>query len=55
MAHTYDGKFYYLERKGKTYSRVEVDNENIFTLEQYDRRNKSIPGFHPVIFKVRHK
>ena len=55
MAHTYDGKFYYLTKDGKEYSRVEVDNENIFTLERYYRRNKSIPGLRRVIFKVRHK
>ena len=52
--HTYDGKFYYLERNDKEYSRVEVDNENIFTLRYY-RSNKSIPGLRRVIFKNRHK
>ena len=44
--HTYDGKFYYLERNDKEYSRIEVDNENIFT---------SIPGLRRLIFKNRHK
>ena len=53
--HTYDGKFYYLERNDKEYSRVEVDNENIFTLRRYYRSNKSIPGLRRVIFKNRHK
>ena len=39
VAHTYDGISYYLERNGKEYSRAEVDNENIFTLERYYRRS----------------
>ena len=53
--HTYDGKFYYLERNDKEYSRAEVDNENIFTLRRYYRSNKSIPGLRRVIFKYSHK
>ena len=44
VAQTYDGKCYYLERNDKEYSRVEVDNENIFTLKRYYRHTKSILG-----------
>ena len=52
--HTYDDTFYYLERNDKEYSRVEVDNENIFTLKRYYRHTKSILGLRWVIFKIRH-
>ena len=50
---TPDGRLYYNVRNEKNYSVVYVNKENLFTLERYDRQNKSNPFLKRLIVKIK--
>ena len=46
------GKYYYKEREGRDYNHVRVDANNVYQLERYYRKNKSISDLKRVLVKV---
>ena len=52
--HVVNGKFFYKERKSRTYVDKFVDKKDVFLIERYYRQKKSIPQLKRMIVRINH-
>ena len=53
--HHLSGQFYRKERKGRGYTDTLIPLNDVYTVERYYRRNKSIPNLKQLVVKVKHE
>ena len=51
--HEHNGEYCYKERVGRLYKEAQVSRKDVYTIEKYYRRNKSIPDLKMLIVRVK--
>ena len=51
--HKEGNKYIHKVRKGRSYDRVAVDPNEVYTIERYYRKNKTLPGLTHMVAKIK--